>query len=1231
MGIFKKRALKVILFFFICIHLFYSNNAFADTNESPYIQRKNVDLIGHLGGIFQNIFIDGNKLYGATGSGLEIFDISDKDTPKLLGEIILPEYTYDVYVSGNYAFIPGYYADLYIIDVSNPSLPICIGKYNTNRVASLSVSGNYIFIDNGNLDILDISNPSFPTQIGEYQTNYSICDVEISGDYAYITSDKYLEVIDISNPIYPEFVKRLDLSVLLSGIFIKDKYAYIYGSNELTIVDITNPISPTIVGNYNSSSTTNISDVNINGDYAYVAAGELEIVDISIPAYPLLIGEYTSPNYHIYDVGIIEDRAYLVDGLLWILDISIPSSPILRNSFGYCPWTWDVNISGNYAYSASGYFQIKDISNPKMPKYIGSYDTTYSAQSIFKEGDYAFVGYSTGISENHPGLNILNISNPESPYYAGSYDTSSTVGGIFVSGDYAYIAAGDFEILDISNISSPTQIGSYDATSTALFVSGNYAYIVDGNILYDADSRFQIIDITNHSLPAFVGRYDNLRDAVDVYVSGNYAYIAANDLVILDITNPTSPQLAGTYDTFKATGVYVSGNYAYITCFWNGLEIVDISNPSSPELVGYYKTPFNGWDVICDGENAYVANGPGGFYILSYSPDLILPIADISAGVPYSGAEEITIYFNASNSTDNDDIKQYEWSWDGDDVYEETSVLPYAKHSFPDNGSYSVKLRVCDYSDNTDTTSTVVNIINSDPNADAGDDKQALKQEVINFIGNASDVIADMDTLTYEWDFDWDQNPVNFLADETTKNASHAYKDPGNYVVGLRVTDKDGGMGYDSLNIEVLNHLVPEAYLPNVIKNYCGWTTPFVIQNLSSEDATIQARFINQDGGQDYSKTYTGVKNGSSVCINPANESTLGSSWKGSVVVYADQTVASIVNEHSSKTSMAYEGIDPANAGTKAYLPNITRDYYGWMTPFIVQNLDSVDATINIKYYRKGEVIPTLEENVTGVSPGSSTSVNPSGKTSLGTFQGSVVVESTGKVGAVVNEHYGTSQAMSYNGFSSGSNKVYLPNITRKYYGWTTPFTIQNIGTENATVTVKFYAKGSPVASYEETVTGLAPGSCSSLNPTNISLLGTFQGSVVVEALSSEIVAVVNEHALTDSMAYSSISGGAITSYLPNITKNYYGWTTPLIIKNLGSTSALVNIDFNDSNGTIVHSIPSQSIQPGSSYSVNPAGQPALGTSFKGSLVVTCTNGQNITSIVNEHNTNGQAMSYNGL
>ena len=60
---------------------------------------------------------------------------------------------------------------------------------------------------------------------------------------------------------------------------------------------------------------------------------------------------------------------------------------------------------------------------------------------------------------------------------------------------------------------------------------------------------------------------------------------------------------------------------------------------------------------------------------------------------------------------------------------------------------------------------------------------------------------------------------------------------------------------------------------------------------------------------------------------------------------------------------------------------------------------------------------------------------------------------------AIVNQVQGAgpkTEGLSYSGFSTGATKVFLPNVTRRFFGYDVPFIIQNLGTVPTLVTAAF-------------------------------------------------------------------------------------------------------------------------------------------------------------------------------
>ena len=130
------------------------------------------------------------------------------------------------------------------------------------------------------------------------------------------------------------------------------------------------------------------------------------------------------------------------------------------------------------------------------------------------------------------GLNISshadNIGDIVSTYGGGD----SQYNDVEVVGNYAYIAtAKGLKISDVSSPNAPVEVGSYEMNAEKIIVSGDYAYIING----EYGIGFSILDISNKSNPTLVVDYASDYYYGDMTIDGNYAYIAAGSdgLIIL--------------------------------------------------------------------------------------------------------------------------------------------------------------------------------------------------------------------------------------------------------------------------------------------------------------------------------------------------------------------------------------------------------------------------------------------------------------------------------------------------------------------------------------------------------------------------------------------------------------------------------------------------------------------------------------------------------------------------
>jgi hypothetical protein len=298
--------------------------------------------------------------------------------------------------------------------------------------------------------------------------------------------------------------------------------------------------------------------------------------------------------------------------------------------------------------------------------------------------------------------------------------------------------------------------------------------------------------------------------AVRVNDGDGSSSIATTDITVNDL----GPTAALTGDTTRDQGQ--NGNY-------------DASgSTSSPDLITSYE-----WDWDYDGSfdasgdtgaaqsHAWGSVGSHTVAVRVTDEDGSFDIATLGVTVYSSGMltasltsgdmsldEGETGSFDASGSSGPYPITGYEWDWNYDGSFDPSGDTGATQnHSWGDNGLYTAAVRVTDEHNNTDIETLVVTVKNVPPVVNpgaAGPDQTVNEGDTVNFDGSFTDPGNDTHTIT------WDFGDGSTASGTTTP--SHVYADDGIYTVTMTVTDDDGGVGSDSLVVEVKN--VPPVVNP---------------------------------------------------------------------------------------------------------------------------------------------------------------------------------------------------------------------------------------------------------------------------------------------------------------------------------------------------------------------------------------------------------------------------------
>ena len=285
------------------------------------------------------------------------------------------------------------------------------------------------------------------------------------------------------------------------------------------------------------------------------------------------------------------------------------------------------------------------------------------------------------------------------------------------------------------------------------------------------------------------------------------------------------------------------------------------------------------------------------------------------------------------------------------------------------------------------------------------------------------------------------------------------------------------------------------AYLPGLYKNYYGFFTSVVVQNAGGAPISVTLK-IYQGATLRDSETKTVLAYAPAVFDQKARASLPNGIYAG--VVEATGPVAAAVNVwNSAGQQFAYNGF--TSGSSVVYAPVLMKSYWGFNTALTVQNIGDTAATVTVTYSNGVTNTKTVPAKASQLFYTPHEAGLPNG------WLGSAKVEATGgSIVVLVNESDANNRAASYTGFAAGGTTSNAPIVLRRYHGYSTSITCQNIGTASTNITVT-YSNGAT-----ETKNNV-PVNDSALfyQPNTTGLPDGFNGSAVITA-SQPIVCVIN-------------------------------------------------------------------------------------------------------------------------
>lgn len=405
------------------------------------------------------------------------------------------------------------------------------------------------------------------------------------------------------------------------------------------------------------------------------------------------------------------------------------------------------------------------------------------------------------------------------------------------------------------------------------------------------------------------------------------------------------------------------------------------------------------------------------------------------------------------------------------------------------------------------------------------------------------------------------------------------------------------------------------VYLPLLMREASGWTTPWTMQNTGSTPVTGTMELYNADGNRVGVRPLSLPPFGSAT-VSPAEVPGVAPGFVGGAVLSASGPIAAVaVEDRAGSDRLAYEGIVGGSASVA--VPLVFKQYNGWSTGIQVQNLGSAAATVRITYSGPTGG-PAASESAVIAPLASRTFYQPTNGGLPSGFVGSASVESSNRqaLGVLVNEVRADGAAMAYPGLFGGTDRLHVPLLFKRYNGWDTGLQVFNLGPASTEATLSYHGLPQPLSESAPVATN---GSRTFYQPANPALPEGYVGSGTVTAgLGGRLVGIVNEVRSDQPVALNYVVGrpGATVVGGPLVLKGFDGWDSGVQVQNVGVAPNQVLVVFRDERGSAVYQVV-ETLGVGEARTYYTPAIAQIPPGFRGSVVVESLSGQPVAAIVN--------------
>lgn len=493
------------------------------------------------------------------GPGVEAVDIADPSRPTRLsrGLTCTQDYAVDMDVEGDLVYFVTLAGGLYVFRMDGDDQLSRTGAfYNESIGLAVEVVGDYAYfaftyLFASGVFIVDVSDPTIPTPMDVYQSNV-VGDIQSHGELLYLAQGAGMEVLDISRPTAPRQrgLVEQDSWVVRTEVLGEELLALGGGAGGLIVYGLSDPAAPTRTTHRAIGGS--VQGVAVDAGWLLVASEEQGMWSAAEHDPNAVFDLLSEPGPAAYPFGFVDVEiegihAFMAwDGGLAVMPLGGPTDVDALAQAPSLAFNNDLALADDRAYLVgSTGLTIFDVSIPIDPRELGRLELPGSGEAVAVSGGTAYV------ADGEEGVHAIDVTDPSSPRITDTFTSDGEATGVDVGLGYVFVAAERaLHVVEVLEDGVMEEWSYLEGPSRRVRVVGNRAYEL-------TEYGLRIVDLEEPGAPFVLAEEVLPGTCVNIQVVGAVAYLACGSggLVVLDVGEPAEEPATPTATATRAATV----------------------------------------------------------------------------------------------------------------------------------------------------------------------------------------------------------------------------------------------------------------------------------------------------------------------------------------------------------------------------------------------------------------------------------------------------------------------------------------------------------------------------------------------------------------------------------------------------------------------------------------------------------------------------------------------------